>query len=235
MKRAIDVAVAGSALLVLSPVIAVTAVLVRLRLGSPVLFRQERAGRDGRPFHIAKFRSMTDTRGPDGELLPDGQRLPPFGQLLRSTSLDELPQLWNVVRGDMSLIGPRPLPTKYVARYSSQQLRRLEVTPGITGWAQVHGRNTVDWPQRLALDVEYVERASLRLDMQIVWRTLRALTARHGVSADGHVTMHEFTGDEATSDQVTGDQVTGGTGGTDSDGTSGTDSEATGGEVTGGS
>lgn len=197
-KRAIDVVVAGSALLVLSPVIAVTALLVRLRLGTPVLFRQERAGRDGRPFEIVKFRSMTDRRTPGGELLGDAERLPRFGALLRASSLDELPQLWNVVRGDMSLIGPRPLPTKYVDRYSPEQRRRLDATPGITGWAQVHGRNTVDWSRRLALDAEYVDRGSPALDARIVWRTLMSLVTRSGVSAEGHVTMPEFLGDEVS-------------------------------------
>ena len=189
VKRGVDLVVAGAALVVLSPVIALTAAAVRLRLGAPVLFRQERAGRDGVPFSVVKFRSMLAGDGPD-----EG-RLTSFGRALRASSLDELPQLWNVVRGDMSLIGPRPLPSKYVPRYSPEQRRRLEARPGITGWAQVHGRNAVGWPERLALDVEYVERASPRLDATIVWRTVRLVLARGGVSAEGHVTMREFMGE----------------------------------------
>lgn len=195
-KRAFDVVAAGSALVVVSPVIVVTAVLVRLRLGSPVLFRQQRAGLDGTPFEVVKFRTMSDARGADGKLLSDADRLPPFGRMLRATSLDELPQLWSVVRGDMSLIGPRPLPTKYVARYSPQQRRRLEATPGVTGWAQVQGRNAIAWPEKLAFDVWYVDHASWRLDIKIVLLTLRAVFGRSGVAADGHVTMPEFLGSE---------------------------------------
>jgi lipopolysaccharide/colanic/teichoic acid biosynthesis glycosyltransferase len=195
IKRAFDVVAAGGALLVVSPVIALTALVVRLRLGSPVLFRQERAGRDGAPIEVVKFRSMTDELGPDGGLLPDAERLPKFGRMLRATSLDELPQFWSVVRGDMTLIGPRPLPMKYVARYSSEQRRRLEATPGITGWAQVQGRNSLSWPDKLAFDVWYVDHASLRVDAKIVALTLRALVSGGGVAADGHVTMPEFMGE----------------------------------------
>lgn len=183
--------------MVLSPLFAVTAMMVRLRLGSPILFRQVRAGRDGTPFEVLKFRTMTDARGADGDVLPDADRLPAFGRALRASSLDELPQLWTVVRGHMSLIGPRPLPMAYVERYSSEQRRRLEATPGITGWAQVNGRNAVDWPRKLALDVEYVDRASPFLDAKIVWATLRALVRRDGVSATGHATMPEFQGDNS--------------------------------------
>ena len=139
---------------------------------------------------------MTDARGADGELLPDDQRLPRFGRLLRASSLDELPQLWNVVRGDMSLIGPRPLPLTYVDRYSPEQRRRLDAVPGITGWAQVHGRNALDWPTKLALDVWYVDHASPRVDLQILGLTVRAVLTRGGVNAIDHVTMHEFLGDE---------------------------------------
>ncbi len=178
----------------LAPVIAATAVAVRLRLGTPVLFRQQRAGRNGNPFRIIKFRSMTDERGADGVLLTDAGRLPRFGELLRATSLDELPQLWNVLNGDMSLIGPRPLPTKYTALYSARQRRRLDAPPGITGWAQVHGRNSLDWPRRLELDVEYVDRASFGMDARIAWRTVRSLFG--GVTAEGHATMPEFLGTE---------------------------------------
>lgn len=196
LKRAIDVVVAGGALLIVSPVLAVLAVVVRVKLGSPVLFRQERAGRDGRAFEIVKFRSMTDATGTDGELLPDADRLPRFGRLLRSSSLDELPQLWSVLRGDMSLIGPRPLPMKYNDRYSPGQRRRLLATPGITGSAQVQGRNAIDWPTKLAHDVWYVDHASLRADVEIVARTIRAVLTPTDATADGYVTMPEFLGSQ---------------------------------------
>jgi lipopolysaccharide/colanic/teichoic acid biosynthesis glycosyltransferase len=195
IKRTIDAAVAATALVVLAPLLAVVAVAVRLRLGSPVLFRQRRSGRCGAPIDVVKFRSMTDARTPDGTLLDDADRLTPFGARLRSTSLDELPQLWNVLRGDMSLVGPRPLPPAYDDRYSPEQRRRLDATPGITGWAQVQGRNSIDWPTKLAHDVWYVDHASLRLDLMIIGRTLRAVVARSGVSSDGHATMPEFLGD----------------------------------------
>ena len=194
MKRAFDVVVASAALVVLAPVLAVVALLVRFRLGSPVLFRQDRAGLDGLTFTLTKFRTMTDERGPDGELLPDEDRLTPFGALLRSTSLDELPELVHVVRGDMSLVGPRPLPTAYLPRYSSRQARRHEVRPGITGWAQVNGRNAAGWAERLEMDVWYVENRSLALDLRILWRTLRVVASREGVAEDGGTTMTEFLG-----------------------------------------
>lgn len=196
MKRAFDVVVAGAALVVLSPVLAVVAVLVRLRLGSPVLFRQERAGLHGQPFVLTKLRTMTDERGADGELLPDEDRLPAFGALLRSTSLDELPELVHVLRGEMSLVGPRPLPTKYLPRYSPRQARRHEVRPGITGWAQVNGRNAAGWAERLEMDVWYVEHRSLLLDVKILWRTLRVVVSREGVAEEGGATMTEFLGTE---------------------------------------
>jgi lipopolysaccharide/colanic/teichoic acid biosynthesis glycosyltransferase len=195
LKRAIDVVVAAVGLVVLSPVLAVLAVLVRVRLGSPVLFRQERAGLHGQPFTLAKLRTMTDERGAGGELLPDAERLTPFGAFLRSTSLDELPELVHVLRGEMSLVGPRPLPSAYLDRYSARQARRHEVRPGITGWAQVNGRNTAGWPERLEMDVWYVEHRSLLLDLKILWRTLRVVVAREGVAEDGHVTMTEFWGE----------------------------------------
>ncbi|MFP5578647.1 MAG: sugar transferase [Acidimicrobiia bacterium] len=193
-KRTFDVVVAGAALVVLSPVLAVVALLVRVRLGSPVLFRQERAGLGGRPFVLAKFRTMTDERGADGELLPDQQRLPPFGSFLRSTSLDELPELVHVVRGEMSLVGPRPLPTKYLERYSPRQARRHEVRPGITGWAQVNSRNTAGWAERLEMDVWYVDNRSVLLDLKVLWRTVRVVFTREGVAEEGQVTMTEFLG-----------------------------------------
>jgi lipopolysaccharide/colanic/teichoic acid biosynthesis glycosyltransferase len=159
-----------------------------------VLFRQERAGRHGRPFVLTKLRTMTDERGPDGALLPDADRLPVFGSFLRSTSLDELPELVHVLRGEMSLVGPRPLPTTYLDRYSTRQARRHEVRPGITGWAQVNGRNAAGWAERLEMDVWYVDHRSLRLDLRILWRTLRVVASREGVAGDGSATMTEFLG-----------------------------------------
>jgi lipopolysaccharide/colanic/teichoic acid biosynthesis glycosyltransferase len=198
LKRLVDLAIAAPALVTLAPLTLIVAIAVRLRLGAPVLFRQERAGRGGRPVTVPKFRSMTDDRDEHGELLPDADRLTAFGRRLRSTSLDELPQLWTIVRGDMSLIGPRPLPTAYVGRYSDRQRRRLEARPGLTGWAQVHGRNAVDWPERLEYDVWYVEHASWRVDLEILRRTISMVLRRDGVSADGEATMSEFTGTEST-------------------------------------
>lgn len=195
-KRMLDLMLAVPAVVVLSPLAGIVAVAVRLQLGRPVLFRQERAGVGARRIVVPKFRSMTDDRSPTGEPLPDECRLTPFGAWLRSTSLDELPQLWTVIRGDMSLVGPRPLPVEYVERYSPEQLRRLEAKPGITGWAQVNGRNATSWQQRLAQDVWYVDHASPWLDLRILALTVRAAIRRDGVAADGHVTMHEFQGGE---------------------------------------
>ena len=195
LKRGIDLVVAGGAIIVASPVLVITAIAVRLRLGSPVLFRQQRAGRAGRPIEVVKFRSMTDARDPDGRLLDDDERLPAFGRRLRASSLDELPQLFSVLRGDMSLIGPRPLPLAYVDRYDDDQRRRLDATPGITGWAQVNGRNSLDWPAKLALDVWYVDHASPRVDATIIARTARAVFSRSGVAAIDHATMPEFLGE----------------------------------------
>lgn len=200
LRRAADVVVAGSLLLIASPILALIAVAVRVRLGSPVLFRQTRAGRDGEQMEVIKYRSMSDVVGPDGELLPDEQRLGAFGRALRASSLDELPQLFCVLRGDMSLIGPRPLPTAYIDRYDAEQRRRLAATPGITGWAQVQGRNALDWPARLAADVWYVDHASPSIDLRIVALTIRSVFARSGVNADGHATMPEFLGDPAAAD-----------------------------------
>ena len=194
-KRAIDVVGASVALLITAPVTAAVALAVRWRLGRPVLFRQERAGQDARPITVVKFRTMSGARDADGVLLPDEQRLDRFGRVLRATSLDELPQLWSVVRGDMSLVGPRPLPIVYVERYSAEQRRRLAARPGITGWAQVNGRNAVDWAERLAMDVWYVDNAGFLLDVKLVLRTVSVVLGRRGVSAEDHVTMHEFTGD----------------------------------------
>ena len=195
MKRAIDVAGAVAGLVVLSPVLAAAALAVRLRLGRPVLFRQERLGRHERPFTIYKLRTMTDGRDPAGRLLPDVDRLTGLGRFLRSASLDELPELWNVLRGDMSLVGPRPLPVHYRERYTPEERRRHDVRPGITGWAQVSGRNAVGWDERLAMDVWYVEHRSLRLDIRILARTIGAVLRRRGISAEGEATMGELPAD----------------------------------------
>lgn len=189
-----DVLLAGLALLVLGLPLSLLACLVRLRLGSPVLFRQVRPGLHGRPFTLVKFRTMTDARGQDGALLPDAQRLGSFGSMLRSSSLDELPELWNVLRGDMSLVGPRPLLMEYLSLYSPEQARRHEVRPGITGWAQVNGRNALSWDERFSLDVWYVQHRTLRLDLQILWLTVRKVLTREGISAKGEATMPKFTG-----------------------------------------
>jgi sugar transferase EpsL len=194
MKRVVDAVVSAVALVLLSPVMLAVAAVVALKLGRPVLFRQQRPGLQGRSFTLYKFRTMTDERAADGRLLPDAERLTRFGRLLRSTSLDELPELWNVVRGDMSLVGPRPLLEAYLPRYSAHHARRHEVRPGITGWAQVNGRNATTWEQRLDMDVWYVDHRSMRLDCTILWRTLKAVVTRQGVSADGHATMPEFRG-----------------------------------------
>ena len=196
LKRLFDFTAAFVALLVLAVPFAVLALLVRQRLGSPVLFRQVRPGLHGRPFEMIKFRTMTDDRLPDGTLMPDGERLTRFGRWLRATSLDELPELWNVVRGDMSLVGPRPLLMSYLSLYSTFQARRHEVRPGITGWAQVNGRNAVSWEERFRLDVWYVENRSFLLDLKILAMTVRTAVLREGISAPGEATMSRFTGSQ---------------------------------------
>jgi lipopolysaccharide/colanic/teichoic acid biosynthesis glycosyltransferase len=193
-KRLLDLAVAVPGLLLLSPVLAVTALLVRLRLGTPVLFRQPRPGLHGRPFQLLKFRTMRDAVDASGEPLPDDQRLTAFGRRLRATSLDELPTLWNVARGDMSLVGPRPLLMEYLPRYTPEQARRHAVRPGITGWAQVNGRNAISWDEKFRLDVWYVDHRSLALDLRILWMTLRKVFVREGISQPGHATMEKFRG-----------------------------------------
>ena len=194
IKRAFDILVSLAALLLLWPVLLVLAVLVRVKLGPPALFRQQRPGLHGRPFTMLKFRTMTDARDAQGNLLPDGERLSSFGRSLRSTSLDELPELINVVAGDMSLVGPRPLLMRYLDRYTPEQMRRHEVRPGITGWAQVNGRNAITWDQKFALDVWYVDHHSLRLDLRILWLTVRNVLRREGISQAGEATMEEFLG-----------------------------------------
>ncbi len=196
LKRAFDLAVASVLMVLGSPVMLALAVVIRLRLGSPVLFRDRRLGFRGRPFDLYKFRTMTDGRGPDGELLPDAERLVPLGVTLRRWSLDELPAFINVLRGEMSLVGPRPLPERYRDRFTPDQMRRHDVMPGVTGWAQVSGRNALDWPDRFDLDLWYVENRSLGLDLRILLRTVRLVLRGHGVSASGHVTMPEFGGQD---------------------------------------
>ena len=193
-KRVFDVLAAGTALIVLLPVQGVVAFLVRRNLGSPVLFRQTRPGLGDQPFEILKFRTMTEGIDEQGHALPDKERLTAFGHLLRSTSLDELPELWNVVKGEMSLVGPRPLLMKYLPLYTSEQARRHQVRPGVTGWAQVNGRNNADWHDKLAMDTWYVDNLSFTLDLRILVATFKAVVARTGVSTDGHATAPEFTG-----------------------------------------
>jgi len=194
LKRGVDVLGAGLGLVVLSPLLLVIAVLVRLRMGSPVLFRQTRPGLHDRPFELVKFRTMTDTRTSAGAPAPDEERLTSLGRWLRRTSLDELPELLNVVRGDMSLVGPRPLLVEYLPLYSPEQARRHDVRPGITGWTQVNGRNALSWDDKFALDVWYVDHRSFRLDAAILARTVKQVLTGAGVSAPGHATMEPFRG-----------------------------------------
>ena len=193
-KRALDLGLAVPALVALAPVGLAVGGLIQLKLGGPVLFRQPRPGRDGKVFELTKFRTMSNARGPDGELLPDKERLTPFGNRLRRLSLDELPTLWNVVRGEMSLVGPRPLLVQYLDRYTPEQRRRHEVAPGITGWAQILGRNAISWEEKFELDVWYVENVSLRTDLEIILRTAVQVLGQRGISAEGHATMPEFEG-----------------------------------------
>jgi len=194
-KRTLDLVLGASALVVLSPLLLAVALLVRLRLGHPVLFRQQRPGRLGEPFILLKFRTMRDAKDHAGQPLSDAERLAPFGQWLRSTSLDELPELWNVVKGQMSIVGPRPLLMEYLPRYSPEQARRHDVRPGLTGWAQVNGRNALSWPEKFALDTWYVDNCSLRIDLMIMWRTLISVFKREGISAVGEATMSPFQGE----------------------------------------
>lgn len=196
MKRLFDLLLSFGLLLALALPLLLLWGLVRCKLGSPVLFRQIRPGQHGRPFMMVKFRTMTDERGADGELLPDAQRLTSFGRFLRASSLDELPELWNVLRGEMSLVGPRPLLMEYLPLYSPEQARRHEVRPGITGWAQVNGRNALSWEERFKLDIWYVDHRSLWLDLRILWLTVRKVIVREGISAQGEATMPRFTGNK---------------------------------------
>jgi len=197
MKQALDIALALFGLVVLSPLVLTLMLLVRLLLGAPVFFRQTRPGLGGRPFDLYKFRTMTDERDAAGNPLPDGQRLTRFGKFLRGTSLDELPELLNVIKGQMSLVGPRPLLLEYLERYTPEQARRHEVRPGITGWAQVNGRNAISWEEKFALDVWYVDHRSLALDLKILRLTVWQVLSRRGISGDGEATMSKFMGSAA--------------------------------------
>jgi lipopolysaccharide/colanic/teichoic acid biosynthesis glycosyltransferase len=195
LKRAFDIVFSACWLIGFAPLLLVVAILVRLKLGSPVLFVQERPGFRAKPFRMIKFRTMTDARGLDGELLPDEQRLTPFGKFLRSSTLDEFPEMWNVLVGDMSVVGPRPLLMRYVSRYSAFQARRMEVKPGVTGWAQVNGRNLLSWEEKFALDVWYVDHRTFLLDMKIVVMTFFKVLARSGAERDKNVPpLEEFKG-----------------------------------------
>jgi len=198
MKRWTDLFLTIGALPLVVPIALVVALAVRVGHGSPPLFRHERLGHRGEPFEVLKFRTMTDARDEHGALLPDEERLTRLGRWLRATSLDELPELWNVLRGEMSPVGPRPLPTAYLARYTAQEARRHEVRPGLTGWAQVNGRNALGWDDRLALDVWYVEHRTLRLDLRILWRTVAVVARRDGISGEGTDTMPELRPDNAS-------------------------------------
>lgn len=193
-KRALDLLLASLAIAILSPLLLAVAVLVRILLGKPVLFRQRRPGLHGSPFTCLKFRTMKETRDPAGNLLPDADRLTRVGSFLRRTSLDELPELWNVLRGDMSLVGPRPLLPAYLPRYTAFQQQRHDVRPGITGWAQVNGRNALSWEQKFELDVWYVGHQSLALDLKILWLTVLIVLRRQGIEHGSHATMPEFLG-----------------------------------------
>lgn len=194
LKRILDVAIASTALVLLSPVYALVAYKVKKNLGSPVLFRQTRPGLHGRPFEMIKFRSMKDALDTAGNPLPDSERLTPFGKMLRATSLDEMPELWNVIKGDMSIVGPRPLLMEYLPLYNSEQAKRHDVRPGITGYAQVNGRNAISWEKKFELDTWYVNNQSLWLDFKIILKTVKKVLAKDDISAEGDVTMHKFTG-----------------------------------------
>lgn len=193
-KRIVDVLFALVGLVVLSPVIFVVAIQIRSKLGSPILFRQTRPGKDGKPFQMIKFRTMLDAVDEQGNPLPDDQRMTPFGRFLRSTSLDELPELWNVLKGEMSLVGPRPLLMEYLPLYSKEQYRRHQVRPGVTGWAQVNGRNAISWEDKFKLDVWYVDNQSFLLDLKILVLTVKKVLVRDGISGGGEATMSKFTG-----------------------------------------
>lgn len=197
MKRLFDFLASACALVLFAPVLFVLIVLIRRRLGSPVFFTQTRPGRDGRPFRMIKFRTMTDERDSAGNLLPDSERLTPFGRFLRSASLDELPELINILKGEMSVVGPRPLLMEYLPLYNERQARRHEVRPGLTGWAQINGRNALSWEEKFELDVWYVENRSFWLDLKIILLTIKKVVVKEGISAAGEATMPKFTGSSA--------------------------------------
>lgn len=201
IKRLLDIIISLCGIIILSPVYLALAILVRLKLGSPVLFKQERPGRDEKIFKLYKFRSMTDAKDENGSLLPDEDRLPAFGKKLRSTSLDELPELFNILKGDMSVIGPRPLLVRYLPRYNEFQKHRHDVRPGLTGLAQTHGRNAITWEKKFEYDVEYVNKLSFALDVKIFLETVRAVLKREGISSENSATMEEFMGAEADKEQ----------------------------------
>lgn len=194
LKRLFDIIGGLVGLILFAPVFLLLAILIRRQMGSPVFFRQTRPGKDGQPFEMLKFRTMRDAIGSDGQPLPDADRMTKLGQKLRSTSLDELPELWNVLKGEMSLVGPRPLLMEYLPLYSTEQARRHEVRPGVTGWAQVNGRNAISWDEKFSLDVWYVDNRSLWLDLKVIWLTIGKVIKRDGISAAGEATMSKFTG-----------------------------------------
>lgn len=196
MKHFFDFIVALFAIVFLSPLLLIVALLIRYRLGSPVLFRQVRPGKDGKPFVMFKFRTMQDVYDQDGNLLPDSERITPFGSFLRSTSIDELPELINVIKGEMSLVGPRPLLMEYLELYDKEQYRRHELRPGVTGWAQVNGRNAISWEQKFQLDVWYIANRTFWLDLKIIYLTIKKVLIRDGISAEGEVTVSKFTGND---------------------------------------
>ncbi|HAS8501779.1 TPA: sugar transferase [Vibrio vulnificus] len=197
MKRLFDFLVSLTALILLSPIIALVAWKIRKNLGSPVLFRQTRPGLNGKPFEMVKFRTMKDAVDAQGNPLPDSERMTPFGDKLRNSSLDELPELWNVLKGEMSLVGPRPLLMQYLPLYSPEQARRHEVRPGVTGWAQINGRNAISWEEKFKLDVWYVDNRSFWLDIKILFLTVKKVFVKEGISAEGHVTTEYFKGNES--------------------------------------
>lgn len=194
MKRLLDIIISFCALIILSPLLLYLAYKIKVKIGSPVLFKQQRPGLNGKPFNMIKFRTMRDANDKDGNPLPDDERMTVFGTKLRNMSLDELPELWNVLRGDMSLVGPRPLLMQYLSLYNTQQMRRHEVRPGITGWAQVNGRNSISWQEKFDLDVWYIDNHSLLLDFKILFLTIQKTYKRDGISAEGHVTVEPFRG-----------------------------------------
>ncbi len=206
-KRVLDLVLTLPIAVALAPVGVLVAVVIRTKLGSPVLFRQERPGLHGECFELIKFRTMTDTRDGTGAMLPDEHRLTSLGKLLRRTSLDEIPTLWNVLRGEMSLVGPRPLLVRYLGRYSPEQQRRHEIRPGVTGWSQINGRNAISWDEKLGLDIWYVDHVSFSMDLTILFRTALAVVTQRGIVAEGHATMPEFMGETKSQDGSRGERV----------------------------